>query len=129
MLEGWAGLELTDVGLTKAYPLAEQRLRYTMRAVDSIVVWMGAVGSGHPTHVLSGECFPKLLGLPEVRRHLGRGDELVAGEPLAVGALTSAVVLGEAGTTATVVPPRLLRSHRSLRILAGAKECNGPLMI
>jgi hypothetical protein len=64
---------------------------------------VGAVGTKYPTDVLGGEGLPELLGLPELGRDLGRGDELVTGSTLAAGALALGVVLRQVRATAAVV--------------------------
>lgn len=112
MLQGRPGLEAADLGLAQGQPLAEQCLRDTARAVNGIVVRVGAVSPSDPAHVLGGEGFPELLGFPELSRHLGWGEELVPGGALAAGALMVGVVFRQACAAPAVVPPRLPRSHR-----------------
>lgn len=56
------------------------------------MVRMKTVGPHHVADVLSCECVPELLGLPELGRNLRWRDEFVAGGPLAPGALAIEVV-------------------------------------
>jgi hypothetical protein len=78
--------------LAQAQPLAEQCLGDASWAVGRLVVGVRAVGAGYPADVLSGEGLAQLLGLPELGRQLGRGDELVPRGSLASGALAFMVV-------------------------------------
>ncbi len=42
------------------------------RAVDRMVVTVGAVGPGQPADVLGREGISELVGVPELRRYVGR---------------------------------------------------------
>ncbi|MGH3909037.1 MAG: hypothetical protein ACRDTE_33385 [Pseudonocardiaceae bacterium] len=100
--DGWAVLDPADVGLAQAYPLAKQGLGNAAGAVDRVVVTVGAVGPGHLADVLGGEGISELVGVPELRGYVRRGDELVAGGPFTPGALASGVVVGQLCAAAAV---------------------------
>lgn len=88
------------------------------------------VGPGYPAHVLGSERFPELLGVPELRRHFGWSDELVARGTLAAGTLAFSVVLGEVRAATAVVLPCSPRSHPcSLQVLSDPDSVYGPRMI
>ncbi|MGH4016808.1 MAG: hypothetical protein ACRDSL_23320 [Pseudonocardiaceae bacterium] len=78
MNDGRAVLDPADVGLPQPHPLTEQALGDATRPINGVVVRVGAVGTGHQADVLGGEGIPELVGLPELRRYVGWGDELVA---------------------------------------------------
>ncbi|MCA1606157.1 MAG: hypothetical protein LC775_11960, partial [Acidobacteria bacterium] len=113
--------------MTHAQPLAEQGLGDAARAVDGIVVRVGAVGTGDPAHVLGGEGILELFGLPELGGHLRRGDELVARGPRAASTLASRVVCGQTCAASAVELPSWPDCHPPPPSgSAWFRECNGP---